>query len=60
MINQLWGPYLDLVGAGGYAAWTVGDWLTLKYGNLIMLAIVAVLFLVGMVIDLSPRGGSSR
>jgi hypothetical protein len=60
VINQLWGPYLDLVGDGGYAAWTFGDWVTLKYGNLIMFAIIAVLFIAGMFIDVPERVGSSR
>lgn len=60
MINQLWGPIVDLVRDGGYAAWTVGDWLTLKYANLILFAIVAVLFVGGMLIDVPHRGGSSQ
>ena len=60
MINQLWGPFIDLVGDGGYAAWTFGDWVTLKYGNLIVLAIIVVLFVVGMFIDVPHRAESSR
>ena len=32
MINQLFGPVFDLVGDGGYKAFTF-SWFTLKYGN---------------------------
>ena len=55
MINQLWGPFINLVGDGGYAAWTFGDWVTLKFGNLVIFAIALVLFGAGMFINLPQR-----
>ena len=55
MINQLWGPFINLVGDGGYAAWTFSDWVTLKFGNLVIFAIALVLFGAGMFINLPQR-----
>ena len=54
MIHQLWGPVFDLVGDGGFTAWTF-SWFTLKVGNLIEMILVVVIFVVGMFINL-PSG----
>jgi hypothetical protein len=54
MIHQLWGPLFDLVGDGGFTAWTF-SWFTLKIGNLIEMILVVVIFVVGMFINL-PGG----
>ncbi|MHB1711879.1 MAG: hypothetical protein ACYCV7_10820 [Acidimicrobiales bacterium] len=51
MITQLFGPVINLVGNGAYRSWTIGDWFLMKYGNLVMLALVAGLFLVGLVVN---------
>src|SRR5512135_3830163 len=45
VINQLWGPLIDLVGDGGYKALTIGDWFLMKYANIVMYVIIAALFL---------------
>jgi hypothetical protein len=55
MINQLWGPFINLVGDGSYAAWTFGDWVTLKYGNLVIFTLISVLFVGGTFINLPQR-----
>ena len=55
MINQLWGPLIDLVGDGGYKALTIGDWFLMKYANIVMYVIIAALFLGGMFINLPER-----
>jgi hypothetical protein len=54
MIHQLWGPVFDLVGDGGFTAWTF-SWFTLKIGNLIEMILVVLIFVVGMFINL-PGG----
>ena len=54
MLTQLFGPVFDLVGDGGFKAWTF-SWFTLKYGNLIEMILVVVIFVVGMFINL-PGG----
>jgi hypothetical protein len=54
MIVQLWGPVFDLVGDGGFKAFTF-SWFTLKYGNVIEMILVVLIFLVGMFINL-PSG----
>ena len=54
MINQLWGPVWDLVGNGGFKAFTF-SWFTLKYGNVIEMILVVLIFVVGMFINL-PSG----
>jgi len=54
MLHQLWGPVFDLVGDGGFKAWTF-SWFTLKIGNVIEMALVVVIFLAGMFINL-PGG----
>jgi hypothetical protein len=54
MINQLWGPVFDLVGNGGFNAWTF-SWFTLKYANVIEMILVVLIFVAGMFINL-PTG----
>jgi hypothetical protein len=54
MIHQLWGPVFDLVGDGGFAAWTF-SWFTLKIGNVIEMILVVLIFVVGMFVNL-PGG----
>jgi len=54
MIHQLWGPVFDLVGDGGFTAWTF-SWFFLKIGNLIEMILVVLIFVVGMFINL-PGG----
>ena len=58
MINQLWGPLINLVGDGGYRAWTIGGWFVMKYANLVLFILIAVLFLGGMFINLPEKKGS--
>lgn len=60
MIHQLWGPFADLVGDGGYSAWTLGSWFVLKYSNVLMYVAVAALFVVGMVVNLPGRTGGQQ
>jgi len=59
VINQLWGPLVDLVGDGGYQAWTIGDWFVMKYANIIMYALIAVLFLAAMFINIPDRSAKA-
>lgn len=47
---------MDLVRHGGYAAWTIGDWFVMKYANVAIYLLIAVLFIAGMLIDLPGRG----
>ena len=54
MIHQLWGPLFDLVGDGGFTAWTF-SWFFLKIGNVIEMILVVLIFAVGMFINL-PGG----
>ena len=54
MINQLWGPVWNLVGDGGFSAFTF-SWVLVKYANLIEIVLVVVLFVAGMYINL-PGG----
>jgi hypothetical protein len=54
MIHQLWGALFDLVGNGGYTAWTF-SWFFLKIGNVIEMILVVLIFVVGMFINL-PGG----
>jgi hypothetical protein len=56
MIVQLFGPVFDLVGDGGFKAWTF-SWFTLKYANVIEIILVVLIFVVGMFINL-PGGKS--
>jgi hypothetical protein len=57
MIQQLWGPVFDLVGDGGFTAWTF-SWFTLKIGNVIEMILVVLIFVVGMFVNLP--GGKSK
>jgi hypothetical protein len=54
MIHQLWGPLFDLVGNGGYHAFTF-SWFFLKVGNVIEIILVVLIFVVGMFVNL-PGG----
>jgi len=54
MIVQLFGPVFDLVGDGGFKAFTF-SWFTLKIGNVIEMTLVVLIFVVGMFINL-PGG----
>ena len=54
MIMQLFGPLFDLVGDGGFKAFTF-SWFTLKYGNVIEMILVVLIFVAGMFINL-PGG----
>jgi len=54
MIHQLWGPLFDLVGDGGYHAFTF-SWFFLKVANVIEIILVVVIFVVGMFVNL-PGG----
>lgn len=58
MTNQLWGPLINLVGDGGFVAWTIGGWFVMKYANVALFVIIAVLFLGGMFINLPEQKGS--
>ena len=60
MINQLWGPLFDLSGDGGFKAWTIGDWFTMKYANLVVYLVIAVLFLAAMVVNIPERKVAAR
>jgi hypothetical protein len=57
MIVQLWGPVFDLVGNGGFHAFTF-SWFTLKIGNVIEMILVVLIFVVGMFVNLP--GGSTE
>ena len=54
MIHQLWGPLFDLVGNGGYHAFTF-SWFFLKVSNVIEIILVVLIFVVGMFVNL-PGG----
>lgn len=54
MIVQLFGPVFDLVGYGGFNAFTF-SWFTLKVANVIEIILVVLIFLAGMFINL-PGG----
>lgn len=60
MINQLWGPLINLVGDGGYKAWTIGDWFMMKYANIVVYLIIAVLFVVAMFVNLPQHEKKSK
>jgi hypothetical protein len=55
VINQIWGPLINLVGDGGYVAWTIGDWFLMKWGNIAMFVLIAILFFAGMFINLPEK-----
>ncbi len=52
MIDQLWGPVVNLVGDGGYRALTFGDWFVMKYSNVVMFVVVAMLFIIAAFVNL--------
>jgi len=54
MIHQLWGPLFDLVGNGGYHAFTF-SWFFLKAANVVEIVLVGVIFGFGMFVNL-PGG----
>ncbi len=54
MIVQLFGPVFDLIGHGGFNAFTF-SWFTLKVANVIEMILVVVIFVAGMFINL-PAG----
>ena len=54
VINQLWGPLVNLVGNGGFKAFSHA-WLFIKAANLVEVVLVVVLFLGGMFVHL-PGG----
>jgi hypothetical protein len=58
MIHQLWGPVFDLVGNGGFTAWTF-SWFFLKIGNVIEMILVVLIFVVGMFINLPGGKGEA-
>ena len=58
MLNQLWGPVWDLVGDGGYHAFTF-SWFFLKFSNVIEMILVVLIFVAGMFINL-PGGKAAR
>ena len=60
VIHQLWGPFVDLVGGGGYRALTFGSWFVMKYANVLVFVVVAVLFTVSMFLHLPEHGGDSE
>jgi hypothetical protein len=57
MIIQLWGPVFDLIGDGSYKVVTF-SWFYLKTANIIEMALVVVLFVVGMFVNLP--GGKAK
>jgi hypothetical protein len=59
MIVQLFGPVFDLVGDGGFKAFTF-SWFTLKYGNVIEMILVVLIFVVGMFINLPGGKAATR
>ena len=60
MIHQLFGPWVNLVGDGGFGAWSVGGWFVMKYANGVMFGLVAVLFVAGMLINLPDHDQDRR
>jgi len=54
VIHQLWGPFWDLIGNGGFASVSFG-WVLIKIPNLIEIILVVVLFVAGMFINLPDR-----
>lgn len=59
MIHQLWGPVFDLVGNGGYHAFTF-SWFFLKVGNVIEMILVVLIFVVGMFVNLPGGKAQTR
>lgn len=59
VLNQLWGPFFDLVGNGGFSSLSFG-WVLIKIPNLIEIILVVVLFVAGMFINLPDRTRRGR
>ena len=59
MIIQLWGPVFDLIGDGGFKAFTF-SWFTLKYANVIEMVLVVLLFVLGMFVNLPGGRAAAR
>ena len=59
MINQLWGPVWDLVGDGSYHVVTF-SWFYLKVSNIIEMALVVLIFVVGMFVNLPGGKAATR
>lgn len=51
---------MNLVRDGGYAAWTIGDWFVMKYSNVAIYGLIAMLFVLGMFIELPDRRRGTR
>ncbi len=51
---------VDLIGSGGYRALTLGGWFVMKYANVLMYVVVAVLFTASMLLHLPEHGGEPR
>jgi hypothetical protein len=54
VINQIWGPLFDLMGDGGFKAFSHA-WLFIKAANLVEVVLVVVLFVVGMFVNIPGR-----
>src|SRR5271165_821316 len=54
VLHQLWGPFFDLVGNGGFSSVSFG-WVLIKIPNLIEIILVVVLFVAGLFINLPDR-----
>ena len=54
VIHQLWGPFFDLLGNGGFNSVSFG-WVLIKIPNLIEIILVVVLFIAGLFINLPDR-----
>lgn len=49
-----------MVGGGGYRALTFGSWFVMKYSNVLMFVVVALLFTASMFLHLPEHGGESK
>jgi hypothetical protein len=59
VINQLWGPFFDLTGNGGFASVSAG-WVLIKNSNLIEIILVVALFAAGLLIRFPDRSARPR
>ena len=59
MIHQLWGPFFDLMGNGGFSSVSFG-WVLIKIPNLIEIILVVLLFLAGAFINLPDRASRGK
>ncbi len=57
MASQLIGPIFDLMGDGGYKAFTHA-WLFVKAANLVEIVLVVALFVAGMFVNLPGRSAT--